>query len=148
MAFPTHSLLRKAYRSDLSDAQWYRSKRLMPRPKRRGRPRATEREGLNGIVSVLSTGCRWEDLPPDLKASYQPCHRRRLEYQRRRVWQKLVGERMKEADRRGLLNLKNAYPDASVVKSKRGPKASSAIQENTGFAALNAPSAWLPKATP
>jgi transposase len=148
MAFPTHSLLRKAYRSDLSDAQWHRIKRLLPRPKRRGRPRANEREVLNGILYVLSTGCRWEDLPHDIKASYQTCNRRLLEYQRRRVWQKMVGDLMKEAARRGLLNLKNAYHDASVVKSKRGLKAKSATRANTGFAASNATSSWMPGAIP
>ena len=119
----------------------------MPRSKRRGRPRANEREVLNGILYVLSTGCRWEDLPHDIKASYQTCNRRRLESQRRRVGQKIVGDLMKEADRRGLLNLKNAYQDASVVKSKRGPKARSDIQANTGFAALNATSSWMPRGT-
>jgi transposase len=148
MPFPTHSLLRKAYRSDLSDAQWARLKRLVPRPKRRGRPRAHEREVLNGILYVLSTGCRWEDLPHDIKASYQTCNRRLLEYQRRRVWQKMLGELMKEAARRRLLNLKNAYHDASVVKSKRGPKVRSAIRENIGFAASNATSSWMPGAIP
>jgi transposase len=148
MAFPTHSLLRKAYRSDLSDAQWQRIKRLIQRPQRRGRPRANEREVLNGILYVLSTGCRWEDLPHDLKASYQTCNRRLLEYQRRRIWQKMVGDLMKEAARRRLLNLKNAYHDASVVKSKRGPKARSDIRANTGFAASNATSSWMPGAIP
>ena len=138
MPFPQHSLLRKAYRSDLSDGQWSRLKRLVPRPKRRGRPRANEREVLNGILYVLSTGCRWEDLPHDIAASYQTCHRRLLEYQRRRVWQKMVGELLKEADRRGLLNLKNAYHDASVMKSKRGRKVRWGIRENTTFAASNA----------
>jgi len=93
---------------------------------------------LNGILYVLATGCRWEDLPHDLNASHQTCNRRLLEYQRRRVWQKMVGELMKEAARRGLLNLKNAYHDASVVKSKRGLKARSDTRENTGFAASNA----------
>ena len=29
---------------------------------------------------------------------------------------------MKGADRRGLINLKNAYHDASVIKTKRGLK--------------------------
>jgi transposase len=138
MLVPKHSLLRKTYRSDLSDAQWARLKRLVPRPKRRGRPRVNEREVLNGILYVLSTGCRWEDLPHDIKASYQTCNRRLLEYQRRRVWQKILGDLMKEADRRGCRNLKNAYHDASVVKSKRGPKVRSDIRENTGFAASNA----------
>ena len=122
MALPQHSLPRKAYRSDLNDAQWNRIKRLLPNPKNRGRPRANEREVINGILYVLSTGCRWEDLPHDIEASYQTCNRRLLEYQRRRVWQKILGELMKEADRKGLINLHNAYHDASVVKSKRGRK--------------------------
>ena len=138
MTFPTHSLLRKAYRSDLSDAQWKRVRRLLPKPKARGRPRANDREVLNGILYVLSTGCRWEDLPHDVDASYQTCNRRLLDYQKRRVWQKLLGELLKEADRKGLLNLKNAYHDASVVKSKRGRKTKSDTRENTGFAASNA----------
>jgi transposase len=135
---PTHLLLRQAYRSDLSDVQWKRVRRLLPKPKGRGRPRANEREVLNGILYVLSTGCRWEDLPHDIDASYQTCNRRLLDYQKRRVWQKMLGELMKEAARKGLLNLKNAYHDASVVKSKRGRKPKSDTQGNTGFAASNA----------
>lgn len=113
---------RKAYRSDLIDAQWKRLKRLLPKPSVRGRPRVDDREAINGILYVMSTGCRWEDMPHDIGASYQTCNRRLLDYQRRRVWQKIVGELMKEADRKGLINLNNAYHDASVVKSKRGRK--------------------------
>src|SRR5262245_739590 len=135
MGLPTHSLSRKAYRSDLRDAQWRRLKRLLPKAKRRGRPRANEREVLNGILYVLSTGCRWEDLPHDIAASHQTCNRRLLDYQPRRVWQRILGELLKEADRRGLLNLKNAYHDASVIKSKRGRKTKSDTPENIGFAA-------------
>lgn len=122
MKLPKHSLPRKAYRSDLSDAQWNRIKRLLPKPKRFGRPRVNDREVINGILYVLHTGCRWEDLPHDINSSYQTCHRRLLDYQRRRVWQKILAELMKEADRKGLINLNNAYHDASVVKSKRGRK--------------------------
>ncbi len=56
-----------------------------------------------------------------------------LEYQRRRVWQRMVAELMKEADRRGMLNLTNCYHDASVVKSKKGKKKKLATRENTGL---------------
>jgi len=138
MGLSIHSLARKAYRSDLRDAQWQRIKRLIPKAKQRGRPRANEREVLNGVLYVLSTGCRWEDLPHDIGASHQTCNRRLLDYQRRRVWQRILGEFLKEADRRGRLNLKNAYHDASVIKSKRGRKTKSDIAENTGFAASSA----------
>src|SRR5262249_54460271 len=85
MELPVHSLPRKAYRSDLSDAQWKRIKRFLPKPKRFGRPCGNDREVINGILYVLNTGCRWEDMPHDIDASYQTCHRRLLEYQRRRV---------------------------------------------------------------
>lgn len=32
-------------------------------PKRRGRPRAEDRRTLNGILHVLRSGCRWQDMP-------------------------------------------------------------------------------------
>ena len=70
MKLPVHSLPRKAYRSDLSDIQWKRIKRLLPKPKRMGRPRSDDREVINGILYVLNTGCRWEDMPHDIAASY------------------------------------------------------------------------------
>ena len=129
---------RKAYRSDLTEAQWKRLKPLLPKPKRRGRKSVADREVINGILYVLATGCPWEYLPHDIKASYQTCQRRLLEYQRRRVWQKIVTDLMKEAYRKGYLNLKNAYHDASVVKSKKGAKKKSDSQENTTFWASNA----------
>jgi transposase len=106
----------------LTDAQWHRIKSLLPKPKGTGRKRTDDREVINGILYVLATGCGWEYLPHDIKASYQTCHRRLLEYQRRRVWQKIIEDLMREAYRKGLINLKNAYHDASVVKSKKGAK--------------------------
>ncbi len=126
------SLPRKAYRSDLTDAQWQRIKRFLPKPARTGRPRADEREVLNGILYVMWTGCRWDDLPHDIAASPKTCHRRLLEYQRRRVWQKILAALTKEAYRRGLINLNNAYHDASVIKSKRGRTTKSVFPENIG----------------
>jgi transposase len=124
---------RKPYRSDLTDAQWNRIKPLLPKPKPRGRSRVDDREVINGILYVLATGCPWEYLPHDIQASHQTCHRRLLDYQRRRVWQKIVADLMKEASRRGYINFNNAYHDASVVKSKKGAKKKSDSQENTTF---------------
>jgi transposase len=126
-------ITRKRYRSDLTDAQWNYIRRLLPKAAWRGRPRVNEREILNGIYYALRTGCQWEDLPHDIQASPKTCHRRLLEYQRRQVWSKLLKVLMQEAHRRGKLNFKNAYHDASVVKSKRGESPRSATPENTIF---------------
>ena len=124
-------LQRKPYPSDLTNAQWERIKPLLPKPKHRGRKPVSDREVINGIFYVLATGCPWEYLPHDIGASYQTCHRRLLDYQRRRVWQKIVADLLKEANGKGYINLKNAYHDASVVKSKKGAKKKSDFQENT-----------------
>jgi transposase len=78
------------------------------------------------------TGCRWEDLPHDIAASPQTCHRRLLEYQRRRVWQKILASLTKEAYRKGLINLNHAYHDASVIKSNKGHTTKSVFLGNTG----------------
>lgn len=127
-----YSLPRKPYRSDLTDVQWQRIKRFLPKAKATGRPRCNDREVINGILYVMWTGCRWEDLPHDIAASGKTCHRRLLDYQRRRIWQKIVASLMLEAYRRGKLNLRNCYVDSSFVESKKGRAKKSGIQENTG----------------
>lgn len=57
---------RKAYSSDLSDAQWRLIEPLLPPPSPGGRKRETNiREVLNAIFYLLKTGCGWRDLPHD-----------------------------------------------------------------------------------
>lgn len=115
-------LERLPYDSDLTDKQWRRIKPLLPKPAKTGRPRSNQLEVVNGILYVLKTGCKWKDLPHDIDASPSTCNRALLEYQKRRIWQKIFQELTKEAYSKKKINLNNAYHDASVVKSKRGQK--------------------------
>lgn len=58
---------RKAYPSDLSDAQWRLIAPLIPGAKPGGRPRKYEmREVLNGLLYLDREGCSWRALPHDL----------------------------------------------------------------------------------
>jgi transposase len=50
----------------LSDRQWQVIEPLLPLPKLMGRPRADDRQTRDAILFVLRSGCRWEDLPPEL----------------------------------------------------------------------------------
>lgn len=56
-----------ARREELTDEQWAILEPLIPplprRPDGKGRPWRDNREVLNGILWVLRTGARWEDLP-------------------------------------------------------------------------------------
>src|SRR5918999_3226274 len=71
---------------ELGDQQWELMAPLLPKPKRRGRPRAEDRPTLNGILWVLRSGARWKDWPPKY-GSRSTCHRRLQEWQEQGVWE-------------------------------------------------------------
>jgi putative transposase len=59
--------VRKAYPTDLTDAQWAILEPLVPPSKRGGRPRTVNmREVVNTIVYLDRAGCQWDMLPHDL----------------------------------------------------------------------------------
>src|SRR5260370_2921529 len=55
-------------RIHLTDRQWAFIQPLLPPPARTGRPRANDRQTIEGIVYILITGCRWQDLPREVGA--------------------------------------------------------------------------------
>src|SRR6187200_902596 len=55
------------YPSDLTDDEWALVEPLIPPARRGGNKRhVDEREVMNGIMYVLSTGCQWRAIPKDL----------------------------------------------------------------------------------
>ena len=55
------------YPSDLTDDEWAHVAALIPPAKRGGNKRSIdEREAMNGIMYILSTGCQWRAIPKDL----------------------------------------------------------------------------------
>mgnify|MGYP000097854610 CR=1 FL=1 len=59
----------------ISDQQWRRIEPFLARGKKVGRPRKSDRETLEAVLYVLTTGCRWSDLPRDM-GSYVTAWRR------------------------------------------------------------------------
>jgi putative transposase len=59
--------VRKAYPTDLTDAQWAILEPLVPPSKHGGRPRTVNmREVINTIMYLNRAGCQWDMLPHDL----------------------------------------------------------------------------------
>src|SRR5262245_48769599 len=59
-------MTRKSYPSDLTEFQWDNIEHMFPPPKPGGRPRKYEnREVVNAVLYVLSSGCAWRMLPHD-----------------------------------------------------------------------------------
>jgi len=62
-----HDRDRLRYPSDLTDDEWALVGPLIPPAKRGGRKRTRdERDLVNGLMYVLSTGCQWRYVPKDL----------------------------------------------------------------------------------
>jgi len=58
---------RKSYPTDLTDGQWARIARFIPKAKPGGRPRTADmREIVNTILYVARSGCAWRLIPHDL----------------------------------------------------------------------------------
>jgi transposase/tetratricopeptide (TPR) repeat protein len=79
----------EGFRYEISDAQWARLQPLMPPPAKEGRPRAADRRTLDGILHVLGTGCRWQDLPRRY-GSPATCWRRLARWEEDGTWERLV----------------------------------------------------------
>lgn len=106
--------------SDLTDKEWEMLRPLLPRPAQKGRRRADDRSTLNGILYVLSTGCRWEDLPPERYGSGKTCWRRFDAWRKSGAFTAVAGVLLMELNRRRKINLTNTYLDTSVRQNKRG----------------------------
>jgi putative transposase len=107
--------MRKAYQSDLSDAEWSCLESHLPSPKATGRPKMhTTRKILNAIFYIVRGGCAWRLLPND----FPPW---KTVYHYFRFW-RLDGtwERMHSALRKRVrVRLKrNPQPSAGIVDSQ------------------------------
>ena len=106
--------------TELTDEQWERIRPLLPPPRKgRGRPRADDRRVLNGILYVLRTGCRWEDVPREY-ASPATCWRRLRQWERDGTWERIWRTLLATLDEEGKLEWARAFLDGSFIPAKKG----------------------------
>jgi putative transposase len=107
--------MRKAYQTDLTDAEWSCIESHLPTPKAPGRPRLhTLREVLDAIFYILRSGCAWRLLPNDFPP-WKTIHHYFRTWRLDGTW-----ERMHEALRkrvRACIN-RDPEPSAGVVDSQ------------------------------
>ncbi len=109
----------------VTDELWARLEPLIPVPERRyrfpGRHRVDNRAALEGILFVISTGMRWNDLPTTMfGASGATCWRRLKEWYEAGVWQQLHEVLLAELRAAGLLDLAYAVVDSSHLRALKG----------------------------
>jgi transposase len=108
-------LSRSMHFPPLTNVQWTRIQAKLPPRNPVGRPRADDRRVIDGILFVLSTGCRWQDLP---RGSVHPttCWRRFTRWQHDGTWRVVATTRLfrrtqgRTADRRQRFRGRPAAP--------------------------------------
>jgi putative transposase len=108
-------MTRKAYKTDITDAQWQILEPLIPPAKTGGHPRTVNmREVVNGIFYLLRTGCGWEMLPHDLPP-YSTVYHYFRRWQKTGVWQEMntaLRQRLRQEQGR------NPQPSAAIADSQ------------------------------
>jgi transposase len=106
----------------LTDAQWEKIRPLLSkRPKRPhgGRPRADDRKVLEGILWMLRSGARWQDLPEEFP-SPATCWRRLRDWEEQEVWLEIWRAFLSELNERQQLNWSESFLDGSFAPAKKG----------------------------
>lgn len=93
-------------------------KRHLPKPASTGRPRADDRTTINGILYVLTTGCRWAELPKRY-GDDSTTHRRLMYWQETGVWNRVVNAIQRQAFKSGKLNVISVSVDSTDIPAKK-----------------------------
>ena len=113
---------RTAPKPFLIDSQWVLIKDLLrdpPKSKRGGRPRVAARACLEGILWILRTGARWQDLP-ERYPSPSTCWRRLQEWTAAGVWEKSWRRLLKKLDALNQIDWEEAMGDGTFSPAKKG----------------------------
>jgi transposase len=106
----------------LTDEQWRRIAPHLPQhppsPKG-GRPRAEDRECLEGLLWLLRTGARWQDIPVDLPSG-STCWRRLQEWAGEGILQHIQALLLDELVELGKVDFDELLADATFIRAKKG----------------------------
>lgn len=93
----------------------------MPPKAIEGRPRNDDRQTINGILYVLTTGSRWMDLPKE----YGPkstVHDRLKVWGKLGIWKKILDALISTSYLSGKLSIDRVAIDSTDVPAKKGEK--------------------------
>lgn len=110
-------------RYELSDAQWRRIEGLLPgKVGDPGRTGADNRVFVDGVLWVLRSGARWQDLP-ERYGKWKTVHKRFTRWARAGVWEKVFASLTGDPDNQYLMldtTLVRAHQQAASGKGGPG----------------------------
>lgn len=135
---------RKAYSTDLTNAQWAHLRILLPRPQGKGRRRSDHQQReLIAMLYVNDTGCQWRELPHDFPA-WQTVYGYYEDLVTTGVWQEI-----NDMLRRGIRQQAGRDPasvvifDSQSVKTAEKKESVADMMEANGLKDENDISQWM-----
>ncbi len=107
--------------SELTDEQWKLIGPHLPPPARTGRPRNDDRKTVNGIIYVLTTGCRWMDMPTKY-GSHKSVWERHKNWSGDGTWKRIMDALVAKGYSEGSVNVDLLSVDSSTVPAKKGER--------------------------
>ena len=108
----------------LTDAQWEKMQPWLPKlrkHRRGGRPGTDRRKVREGILWILRSGARWQDLPEEFP-SPTTCWLR--DWEEQGVWLNIWRAFLAELHERNQLKWSETFLDGSFAPAKKGPRES------------------------
>jgi len=106
---------------ELNDAQWAKIEKLMnwqPTVKVRGQPRANFRYVWNTLFWLLSTGCRWAEVPTGEHFAHRAvAHRWMMKWKTEGVYQRVLAGLLEEANSQGKVDWTRLLVDGTFSPS-------------------------------
>jgi len=114
----------RAQEKVLFEAIWERVEPLLPIRKissKGGRPAVSDKACLRGILFLLRSGCRWNDLD-ELKdcPSSATCWRRYAQWTQSGLWEKLFQIVLDEYQKTVGYDVRELFGDATFVEDRKG----------------------------
>jgi transposase len=106
----------------LTEAQWKKIAPLLPKPpkhRKGGCPWIDNRRVLEGILWILRSGARWQDLPEKYPHP-STCWRRLRDWEEQGVWLNIWRVFLSELNEREQLDWSESFLDGSFAPAKKG----------------------------
>jgi transposase len=112
--------------SEITDEQWRFIEPLLPPLAKEGRPRVDDRMTINAILYVLTTGCRWMDLPREY-GDDSTANLRLRRWEEKGVWGRITEALVQSGNSLGRLSMKRLSIDSTDVAAKKGGSSSATM---------------------
>ena len=108
-------------RYELTEVQWRRMERLLPgRVGTVGRPAADNRRFVHGVLWVLRSGMRWQDMP-ERYGKYKTTHKRFSRWATSGVWDRVFADLLEDRENRYVMidsSVVRAHQQAATARKK------------------------------